>query len=239
MEVVMSKKPVSQAKLAANRANAKHATGPKSAEGKSRSAANAVKHGLLAENHVEGQSHEPSTLAAFTAQFAPATPLEHSLVARLASLDGRLHRITEIETGLFEDKLAQVLGIYPELAADPSRHLGTSYDWASKTLNLLSFYEARLSRDFHRTLAELRRTQELRRAEEEQAAAAALDSEGLDKQTQTPAESSSFDPLPARESPPPQPPPTNTSHPKSENPASFASQPGPVPLQTASTTASN
>jgi hypothetical protein len=46
---IMSKRPVSEAKLAANRANAKRSTGPKSADGKSHSAANAVTHGLLAE----------------------------------------------------------------------------------------------------------------------------------------------------------------------------------------------
>jgi hypothetical protein len=95
---------------------------------------------------------------------------------------------------------------------------GASYEWASKTLNLLSFCEARLSRDFHRTLAELRRTQELRRAEE---AAAALGAEDLNKRTQTPAESSCFEPLTA-------PPLSNTSHPKSENPASLVGQPGPL-----------
>ena len=38
--------PVSEARIAANRANAARSTGPKTAEGKEKSRANALKHGL-------------------------------------------------------------------------------------------------------------------------------------------------------------------------------------------------
>jgi hypothetical protein len=41
-------KPVSPAKLAANRANAQHSTGPKTLEGKERSKQNSRKHGFFA-----------------------------------------------------------------------------------------------------------------------------------------------------------------------------------------------
>ena len=42
------KKPLSEAQLAANRANAKKSTGPVSIEGKKRSSANSTKHGITA-----------------------------------------------------------------------------------------------------------------------------------------------------------------------------------------------
>jgi len=44
---------ISEAKRAANRENAKKSTGPKSAEGKERSRANAFKHGLTGEGVVK------------------------------------------------------------------------------------------------------------------------------------------------------------------------------------------
>jgi len=48
MEATKQKKAVSPAKLAANRANAQHSTGPKTEEGKRKSAYNAWQHGLCA-----------------------------------------------------------------------------------------------------------------------------------------------------------------------------------------------
>ncbi|HZQ53175.1 MAG TPA: hypothetical protein VFB14_13315, partial [Bryobacteraceae bacterium] len=44
--------PISEAKLAANRANAEKSTGPKSEEGKSRSSRNSFKHGLYSKQLV-------------------------------------------------------------------------------------------------------------------------------------------------------------------------------------------
>ena len=70
----MPAKPISEAKLAANRANSKNSTGPKTAQGKSRSATNALKHGLLAESRFAEHNavSPPSTLSGYTTQFAPA-----------------------------------------------------------------------------------------------------------------------------------------------------------------------
>ena len=67
---------VSEARIAANRANALKSTGPKSAEGKERSRCNAVKHGMTGEGVAlssEDSEAIERRLAGFLAQHRPAT----------------------------------------------------------------------------------------------------------------------------------------------------------------------
>lgn len=90
---------------AANRNNATHSTGPRTALGKRRSRKNAMKHGLTADSVIgdlEDLSEYSRFEAGLIAQYAPCTVVEQHLVSRLASLFWRLRRATLIETGLFE-----------------------------------------------------------------------------------------------------------------------------------------
>ena len=102
--VAETKKPISQAKLEANRRNAENSTGPTTPEGKQRSRGNALRHGLTAET-VIGVLESAEDYAAFEtaimAEYDPQSVIESELVARLASLLWRLRRATAIETGLF------------------------------------------------------------------------------------------------------------------------------------------
>jgi hypothetical protein len=91
--------------IEANRRNALKSTGPTSAEGKQRSRANAVRHGLTAETVIgaledaeDYKAFETAIIADYDAQSA----VERELVLRLASLLWRLRRATTMETGLFE-----------------------------------------------------------------------------------------------------------------------------------------
>ena len=180
----------SVARLEANRANAAKSTGPKSPAGKARASRNATKHGLLSAispllnpvaNHQPAEpifselTNDPTgdlsaTIAAFTAELAPVGPLEIRLVARLASLDLRLARINRIESGLFATEIDSIFKYDSgHQHGDPTlpptdRLLANAYSRSSRQLNLLSFYESRLSREFHRTLQQLRQTQALRSA---------------------------------------------------------------------------
>ena len=90
--------------IEANRRNALKSTGPTSAQGKQRSRANAVRHGLTAETVIgaledaeDYKAFEATIIADYDAQSA----VERELVLRLASLLWRLRRATTMETGLF------------------------------------------------------------------------------------------------------------------------------------------
>jgi hypothetical protein len=95
----------------ANRENARHSTGPKTPEGKGRSSANAVRHGLLARQIVlpiEDRAQYLELLAALEAEHQPEGPLETCLVHQMASSQWRLQRLTRIETGFFICRLEKV-----------------------------------------------------------------------------------------------------------------------------------
>ena len=87
--------------IAANRRNAEKSTGPRSAEGKAASSRNALKTGLYCRGIIIGKEN-PDQLAdleaAFTAEYAPATPTERSLVDSLIHLEWMLRRYRWLES---------------------------------------------------------------------------------------------------------------------------------------------
>jgi hypothetical protein len=147
---------------AANRRNAKKSTGPKTPEGKARSARNAVKHGLLSRRPVlpeeDGEQFEELRTNLF-AELWPETALEKLLVHRLAGVQWRLARIPTLEAELFERFRVDPLGNDEGLGAAWARDAGP-YGGA---LTRLARYETMLERSAVRLLAELRRLQAERR----------------------------------------------------------------------------
>ena len=86
---------VSDARIAANRANAQKSTGPKTAEGKERSRCNAVKHGLTGEGVAlcsEDAAEIERRFLGLQAEFRPRTEGGRTLVKRVAMLSVRLER---------------------------------------------------------------------------------------------------------------------------------------------------
>jgi hypothetical protein len=104
--------PVSNARSEASRRNGAKSRGPKTPEGKARSARNALKHGFRAQKYVvlpEEDAAEFAALeAALTEELAPEGALQSILVGRIARAAWRLERAERLEVDLFAERLLAV-----------------------------------------------------------------------------------------------------------------------------------
>src|SRR5262245_49268031 len=99
--------PVSNARAEASRRNGAQSRGPKTPEGKTRSARNALKHGLRAEKHVvlpEDAAEFARLEAARVAELGPVGALQTVLARRVAVAAWRVARA---------DRLAAATGLGP------------------------------------------------------------------------------------------------------------------------------
>lgn len=112
----------SEAQRAANRANAKKSTGPRTPAGKAQSRLNATKHGILTREVLitagEAQEDEAALAALrddMCADLKPRGALEEFLVDHLVALMWRWRRVLRFETGATRE-------VADEAVADWSRH---------------------------------------------------------------------------------------------------------------------
>jgi len=151
-------------RIETNRANAQHSTGPKTEAGKKQSSLNALRHGLTGQIVVmptEDLQAYQAHLKSFTDEYHPQGATESHLTQALADTSWRLNRVAALETNLLNlaatgDPLIDALGIAASLESQ------------SKALANLSMHSQRLSRQFERTVIQLRNLQETRRAKENQ-----------------------------------------------------------------------
>ena len=164
-----------RAQIKANRNNAKKSTGPRTEQGKTRSATNALKHGLLARDTVlpgEDPADFDSQLSALEADIQPANSLEFELVRQIADAQWRMRRLTRLETGFLAASLAAKRRLMERLHPDSLQPgydgetllLGSGMIDKSQTLVHLARYDGHLSRRFFRAVKQLR---DLRRDERE------------------------------------------------------------------------
>ena len=145
-----------------NRANSKHSTGPKTKAGKTRSSLNALRHGLTSQIVVmpnEDLEAYQSNLKSFTDEYSPKGATEAQLVQALADASWRLNRVAALEATLLT------------LAADPGQiadamALLAAIESQSKALANLSLHSQRLSRQFEKTVTQLRELQKTRQTHE-------------------------------------------------------------------------
>ena len=146
---------VSEKKLAANRLNAQKSTGPKTDEGKAKSARNATTHGLFCRDVVV-QGEDDDEFAHFRDKFRkslkPRDTIEDAVVDRIVIAQWKLRRIYAAEKELFERK--QRLS-----------------DYSAEEFDRLSRYEQRLSFEIHRCLRELKELQKRELEDDEQSIA--------------------------------------------------------------------
>jgi hypothetical protein len=97
------------ARAAASRRNGAKSRGPRTAEGKARSARNALKHGLCAQRFValgdEDLAEFDALEAALTAELAPQGTLQAVLVRRIVAATWRLERAERMEGELFAQNI--------------------------------------------------------------------------------------------------------------------------------------
>jgi len=113
----------SERQKAANQANARHSTGPKTSEGKAAVRLNAVRHGLLTRDVVLPEEDANAFEDLFNqvrTNLSPVGPIEEFLADRVVNAMWRLRRLERAETALFHVRIHR-LKTY-QLAAEVRSH---------------------------------------------------------------------------------------------------------------------
>ena len=164
---------LSEKQLAANRANAKKSTGPRTTEGKNRSAQNARRHQVTAQTLImteEDRKAHDAFVARMTGELAPVGEMETFLASNIAEEAWRLNHARAqcnnlIAIGHFDGTADLFDTDHPEIhtavtAAAVTRDQATA-------LERLSLYQQRIHSSFQKHRADLRRLQDERKARRE------------------------------------------------------------------------
>jgi len=128
---------------AANQRNAQHSTGPRSAEGKARAAANSTRHGFRSQT-VLLPTDDPQEYAALldllTAEHQPQELIEERYVREMADAEWRLRRCRHLLQALLDHAIQQV--------DHPDPDLRQALAFQAAQTNPLFAHEARFLRQF-------------------------------------------------------------------------------------------
>ena len=148
----------SQLKIDTCRINGAKSHGPITPEGKEISARNSLRHGLLSRSVVlEGEDPAlfDQLLERLIAQMSPATETDWQLVENLAVTRWRQLRLWALEKATIEIELENHQHPTPPT---PVKRTAKSFDALSnnsRTLDVLTRYETRFDRQYHRALKHL------------------------------------------------------------------------------------
>ncbi len=160
-------------RAAINRENARFSTGPRTDKGKEVSRLNAMRHTLCSQTVVSSKNNL-SAYVSFTKRFfddlQPKGVIEEQLVQTLADCSWRLNCARIYETNLLtlgsQEPAASVTIEDKDYEIQFALATAKSYRDQAKVLTSISMHEQRVSREFHRSLKELREIQAERREEE-------------------------------------------------------------------------
>ena len=163
------------AQINANRANAQKSTGPRSAEGKSASRFNALKHGIDAASIVipgEDPADYDALVADYHRDFRPQSPSETFHVDTMLRADWQKRRLQRVEADLHRTLLAETPGasLAAALLSDSP---------AAKLLARVQRQIAAFERTWYRANTELRRARRQAEADTDHALDRYIDSLGL------------------------------------------------------------
>jgi hypothetical protein len=122
---------ISHARAEASRKNGAKSRGPRTPEGKARSAQNALKHGLRAARHLVLPAEDPAAFAKLEAalfeELAPEGALQTELARQITSAAWRLVRVDRMEAEMlsFRDRDERNLGIAASRDANSAHILPT------------------------------------------------------------------------------------------------------------------
>ena len=168
----------SQKRIEANRRNAQMSTGPRTAEGKAKSATNSTIHGFSSLNqnplapgcflHTEDENQFRGLLNEYVVTYKPQHPDELDLLTEAVFAKWRQQRIWLAETGQIEIAIAQgeseLRKSLPR--ADAKAHLANGIAKSEAVLKLYLRYDAQLHRHYRNCLKDLRDLQAQRLPEE-------------------------------------------------------------------------
>ncbi len=151
--------PTSEARIKANRENAARSTGPRTPEGKERSRANALKHGLTGEGvvltpEVAGEVERKTT--AFEASFRPDDEAGRVLIRRAAVCAVRMERAVVQETAALSLRVEKARAEAEANGEDPEEAGNLALFDPSREAGLARKYEAAAERGFFRAIKEFR-----------------------------------------------------------------------------------
>ncbi len=158
----------SERKTQSARANGAKSRGPKTAEGKAKSALNAVTHGLNSKTVVLGTESEDrfeEFRARYFADLAPRNQVEAGLVDQIVAASWRLERVWSMEASIIDVEIArqreQIERDFIHIDDEVRTAMAfKSLADESRALALLNRYEVRFERIIHRSLETLSRLRE-------------------------------------------------------------------------------
>ena len=155
-----------------NRADAEKSTGPRTKQGKQRTALNAFKHNLSGQHLVlvehEFDAYHDACERALR-DYKPHTEMERQIAQKIIDINFRLNRITSLETNMFNlDTVHAATDMYDDDRTEIMCAQTRAWKNESHHFDLLGRYEARLSKQLLQYQKELERLQTLRKAEAEE-----------------------------------------------------------------------
>ena len=159
---------MSERKLAANRANARLSTGPRTPQGKTRSSSNALKHGLLSGqillDHEKAEDLEALREGIYE-ELQPIGPLEQTLVEKIVACAWLQKRALTFEAALmkYECRGARMASSGPVIEGEePGLGVAAVRMLNGGALDRIQRYETSKERQMYKALHELQRLQAVR-----------------------------------------------------------------------------
>jgi hypothetical protein len=168
----------SPAQVAANQANAKLSTGPKSEIGKAKSSLNAVSTGLTGRTVLlpgDDAKAYSDHMANYFVRFDPQTPEEEELVQDLAETKWRLGRVPQLEEDIYALGAVTFANLFEDQPEEVQPGLIRAHTFITygKRFDNLYLQESRLTRRYEKLLKQFGEARRQRQAEENERKAAA------------------------------------------------------------------